>query len=263
MKQETLKVLADSSNILTASTGVGTSAWGFAEYWGFVNTNAAGIGVLLTLLFGLIAIGFNFYNSSKLNKVDENKKKIDDHGDRLHSHIQDTEKSFNHVNSGIDEILSKLKLTSLTVHITTLAGLTSKAGLMMAVNKLTPKQDAFVKAYLLNGGNATQAAITAGYSKKTANEQGAQNLVKLSIKEAIAKHQQKNDDSYIWSKADKLKRLEKLIESCSKSDKEKGALNAAAAISAIKEHNLMQGDNAPTEIVSTVEVRTTLDDFYG
>ena len=100
--------MADSSNILTASTGVGTSAWGFAEYWGFVNTNAAGIGVLLTLLFGLIAIGFNFYNSSKLNKVDENKKKIDDHGDRLHSHIQDTEKSFNHVNSGIDEILSKL-----------------------------------------------------------------------------------------------------------------------------------------------------------
>lgn len=108
MKQETLKALADSSNILTASTGVGTSAWGFLEYWNFVNTNAAGIGVLLTLLFGIIAIVFNLYNSSKLNKVDENKKQIDDHGDRLHSHIQDTEESFKKVGSGIDEILSKL-----------------------------------------------------------------------------------------------------------------------------------------------------------
>lgn len=34
--------------------------------------------------------------------------------------------------------------------------------------KLSLKQDAFVKAYLLNGGNATQAAISAGYSKRTA-----------------------------------------------------------------------------------------------
>lgn len=108
MKQETLKVLADSSNILTASTGVGTSAWGMAEYWGFINTNAAGIGVLLTLIFGLVAIAFNLYNSSKLNEVAKNKKKIDDHGDRLHSHIQDTEESFEKVGNGISEILDKL-----------------------------------------------------------------------------------------------------------------------------------------------------------
>ncbi|PHS02402.1 MAG: hypothetical protein COA78_21010 [Blastopirellula sp.] len=108
MKQETLKGLADSSNILTASTGAGTSLWGFAELFGFINTNAAGIGVLLTLVFGLIAIGFNLYNSSKLNEVEKNKKKIDDHGDKLHSHIQDTEKSFKEVGAGIDKILSKL-----------------------------------------------------------------------------------------------------------------------------------------------------------
>jgi len=118
----------------------------------------------------------------------------------------------------------------------------------MAEHKLTFKQDKFVKAYLLNGGNATQAAIEAGYSKKTANEQGAQNLAKLSIKSAIEEHQRKSNEEYIWTKADKLKKLEKLIERCSLDDEEKGALNAAAAISAIKEHNLMQGDNAPTQI---------------
>ncbi len=117
----------------------------------------------------------------------------------------------------------------------------------MAVNKLTPKQDAFVKAYLLNGGNATQAAIEAGYSEKTAQQVGSENLLKPVIKESIARHQKKSDESYVWTKADKLKKLEKLIERCSLDDEEKGALNAAAAISAIKEHNLMQGDNAPTQ----------------
>lgn len=54
---------------------------------------------------------------------------------------------------------------------------------MMA--KMTKKQQRFVEEYLIDL-NATQAAIRAGYSVKTANEQGAQNLAKLSIQEAIA-----------------------------------------------------------------------------
>lgn len=52
--------------------------------------------------------------------------------------------------------------------------------------KLTDKQQRFVEEYLIDL-NATQACIRAGYSVKTANEQGAQNLAKLSIQEAIAK----------------------------------------------------------------------------
>lgn len=52
--------------------------------------------------------------------------------------------------------------------------------------KLTKKQQLFVDEYLIDL-NATQAAIRAGYSVNTANEQGAQNLAKLSIQEAIAK----------------------------------------------------------------------------
>lgn len=52
--------------------------------------------------------------------------------------------------------------------------------------KLTEKQKRFVEEYLIDL-NATQAAIRAGYSVKTANEQGAQNLAKLSIKEEISK----------------------------------------------------------------------------
>lgn len=52
--------------------------------------------------------------------------------------------------------------------------------------KLTDKQKKFVEEYLIDL-NATQACIRAGYSVKTANEQGAQNLAKLSIQEAISR----------------------------------------------------------------------------
>ena len=51
--------------------------------------------------------------------------------------------------------------------------------------KLRDKQQRFVDEYLIDL-NATQAAIRAGYSVKTANEQGSQNLAKLSIQQAIA-----------------------------------------------------------------------------
>ena len=38
---------------------------------------------------------------------------------------------------------------------------------------------------------------------------------------------------------------------CSLADDEKGMVNANAVIAAIKEHNLMQGDNAPIEQTNT------------
>ncbi len=49
---------------------------------------------------------------------------------------------------------------------------------------LTPKQERFVEEYLVDL-NATQAAIRAGYSEKTAAEQGYENLRKPQVAEAI------------------------------------------------------------------------------
>lgn len=49
---------------------------------------------------------------------------------------------------------------------------------------MTPRQKRFVEEYLIDL-NATQAAIRAGYSKKTAQEQGHQLLRKTSVKAAI------------------------------------------------------------------------------
>lgn len=52
-------------------------------------------------------------------------------------------------------------------------------------HKLTEKQTKFVDYYIETGGNATEAARKAGYSKKTAEAIGLENLGKPRIKAAI------------------------------------------------------------------------------
>ena len=51
--------------------------------------------------------------------------------------------------------------------------------------KMTAKQKLFVNSYLSNGFNATQAAISAGYSKRTASSQAERLLRNVEIKNAI------------------------------------------------------------------------------
>ncbi len=51
---------------------------------------------------------------------------------------------------------------------------------------MTPKQQRFVEEYLIDL-NATQAATRAGYSAKTANEQGARLIANVSVRSAIEK----------------------------------------------------------------------------
>lgn len=61
---------------------------------------------------------------------------------------------------------------------------------MATPRQLTPKQGRFVAEYLIDL-NATQAAIRAGYSEKTAKSIGQENLTKPDIASAIATAQQK------------------------------------------------------------------------
>ncbi|MDU4393264.1 MAG: terminase small subunit [Acinetobacter ursingii] len=58
---------------------------------------------------------------------------------------------------------------------------------------LTPKQQRFVEEYLIDL-NATQAAIRAGYSEKTAAVIGAENLIKPNIAKAIEEAQNKRSE---------------------------------------------------------------------
>ena len=63
----------------------------------------------------------------------------------------------------------------------------------MAKNRLTPKQRRFCEEYLIDL-NATQAAIRAGYSEKTAEVIGFENLRKPNIAEYIKKHMDKRQE---------------------------------------------------------------------
>lgn len=71
---------------------------------------------------------------------------------------------------------------------------------------LTPKQQRFVEEYLIDL-NATQSAIRAGYSEKTANEQGSRLLANVSISEAIAEAKNKRTEQTQIDAAYVLKRL--------------------------------------------------------
>ena len=55
---------------------------------------------------------------------------------------------------------------------------------MSSITKLTQKQRRFIDEYIISG-NATQAAIKAGYSKKTAAVTATENLRKPNIKAEI------------------------------------------------------------------------------
>lgn len=61
------------------------------------------------------------------------------------------------------------------------------------MKKLAPKQVRFVEEYLIDL-NATQAAIRAGYSKKTAEQIGHQLIQKTLVAAAIAKAQEKRSE---------------------------------------------------------------------
>ena len=61
---------------------------------------------------------------------------------------------------------------------------------------LTDKQKAFCD-YYLESLNATEAAIKAGYSKKTARKIGSENLTKLDIKNYIDKRLKELEDARI------------------------------------------------------------------
>ena len=78
---------------------------------------------------------------------------------------------------------------------------------------LTPKQQRFVEEYLIDL-NATQAAIRAGYSAKTAAVIGAENLIKPYIQKAIQEAQNKLTERTEITQDYVLTNIQKVIERC-------------------------------------------------
>lgn len=67
--------------------------------------------------------------------------------------------------------------------------------------KLTVKQQKFIESYIASG-NATQAAIEAGYSKKTAGQTGSENLKKPQIMKALEKRTEQLQSEKVDSQQD-------------------------------------------------------------
>lgn len=74
--------------------------------------------------------------------------------------------------------------------------------------KLTKKQKAFIQAYKANGGNGTQASISAGYSEKSARAISCENLTKPYIQEAIAMEEKKMQEKYEYTLDEMVKELD-------------------------------------------------------
>ena len=125
---------------------------------------------------------------------------------------------------------------------------------------LTAKQVRFVSEYLIDL-NATQAAIRAGYSEKTAQEQSSRLLSNVMVQQAVSDAQNRVAEKAEWSAADRLRILAGIAEANIKDD-------PRVAVSAIAEANKMQGSHAPTKTEHTgkdgkpIEVKT-LADFYA
>ena len=75
---------------------------------------------------------------------------------------------------------------------------------------MTPKQQKFCDEYIKTG-NATQSAINAGYSKKTAKQIGQQNLTKLDLKTYINWRMETIADNTIATAEETLGILTKIV----------------------------------------------------
>ncbi|HRN77172.1 terminase small subunit [Ottowia sp.] len=123
-----------------------------------------------------------------------------------------------------------------------------------ATTPLTPKQQAFVAEYIVDK-NGTQAAIRAGYSEKTAQEQASRLLsnvmVQNAIEELLAKAMKRNETMLdrwtrrIWEEADDFS------EFASHSSRVR-ALEVLAKHYGFLEANNRQKYDPVTELVKTI-----------
>lgn len=102
----------------------------------------------------------------------------------------------------------------------------------MKGKKLTAKQKAFVNEYLVDL-NATQAAIRAGYSKKTAQEQSSRMLSNVMVQEALKELMDKRSEK-VGLMADQVLEELKAMVMVPLGKLEENGMTCAAKIKAIE-----------------------------
>lgn len=132
------------------------------------------------------------------------------------------------------------------------------------MSELSERQKLFVEYYLANGFNATQAAISAGYSAKTAREQSSKLLTKLNIQKAVGKEQEKTSKKLEITRESLIEELLEIKSRCL--DEEPSAGKFAQynpALKAIEQIAKMLGLNEPQKIEISGGVETKVVRKFG
>lgn len=129
---------------------------------------------------------------------------------------------------------------------------------------LTPKQERFVQEYLVDL-NATQAAIRAGYSKKTAKVQGCRLLTYAAVAKAIEAGRAVQAETAIVTREQVLRELKRIgMSDIRKLYDETGRLkkiadlddDTAAAVASVEFEELFEGaEGERFEIGRTVKIK--------
>ena len=122
--------------------------------------------------------------------------------------------------------------------------------------KLTPKQDSFCQEYMVDC-NATQAAIRAGYSKRTAGKIASHLVVKSSIKQRIKELQEKQKKRLDYNADDVVQGF---IDVTSRAQTAKDLGNENRALENLGKHlGIYEKDNSQ-QAGTLVELLKTLKD---
>lgn len=113
-------------------------------------------------------------------------------------------------------------------------------------NELTPKQKKFADNYI-ESGNATQSAIKAGYSRKTAKSVGSENLTKPDIKSYIKKKMKEVESHKIMDAKEAMELLTRIARGEERETVVVGTADGLA--STTKEADLKTRINATKELL--------------
>ena len=124
---------------------------------------------------------------------------------------------------------------------------------------LTKKQKAFIQEYLVDL-NATQAAIRAGYSKKTAYSIGQENLSKPEIQQALQEAMKKREKRTEVTQDYVIAKLREIVEKDASDgpDSELKYANKIRALELLGKHTgafdggAKEGQNEPVKVVIDV-----------
>lgn len=101
MRQEITQAIATSAATLTTSSGILTVVFKFFD------NNAAGIGAMSTILFGIIYVYFQWSSSKKLTVAEINTINIDSLSQDFYDHKVETTEKLEDLSSDIKTLLSR------------------------------------------------------------------------------------------------------------------------------------------------------------